>query len=139
MFQPDRKKSLRGTCIKAALLAGLAPALFLAAEAQAQSSQGMGNMPGMQNMPGMSGGAAPASSTATTASATGTVESVSAQQRKIKLNHEPIPAFNWPAMSMEMAAAPSVDLSKVTPGSKVKFTLTKGTDGTYTVQSLSAQ
>ncbi|MBD2746064.1 copper-binding protein [Microvirga sp. BT688] len=94
----------------------------------------MGNM---QNMPGMGGGKAPAATAATSASATGTVESVSAQQRKIKLNHEPIPAFGWPAMSMEMATAPSVDLTQVKPGAKVKFTLNKGTDGSYTVQSLS--
>ncbi|MBJ6128336.1 copper-binding protein [Microvirga sp. BT325] len=94
----------------------------------------MGNMQNMQNMPGMGGGKAPA---ATSASATGTVESVSAQQRKIKLNHEPIPAFGWPAMSMEMAAAPAVDLTQVKPGAKVKFTLSKGTDGSYTVQALS--
>lgn len=134
---------IRGIPMKAAVLAALAPALLLGAEARAQSGQSMPpnmgnmpNMPGMQNMPGMSGGSA--SAAATSASATGTVESVNAAQRKIKLNHEPIPAFNWPAMSMEMAAAPSVDLSKVAPGGKVKFTVTKGPDGTYTVQSLSS-
>src|SRR3546814_8769933 len=85
-------------------------------------------------MPRMGGGGAIAP---TSASTTGIVESVNISQRKIKLNHEPIPAFGWPAMSMEMAVAPSVDLSKVNPGSKVKFTLTKDSDGTYTVQSLS--
>lgn len=136
MIHSIRAERLRDVFVKAAVLGALAPALLLGAEAQAQSGQGMGNMPGMQNMPGMSGGGAAA--TATSASATGTVESVDAQQHKIKLNHEPIPAFNWPAMSMEMAAAPSVDLTKVKPGSKVKFTLTKGADGAYTVQSLSS-
>lgn len=122
----------RGVSLSAALLVALASAPALVGEARAQGGQGMGNM---QNMPGMGDSKATA---ATSASAVGTVETVNAEQRKIKLNHEPIPAFNWPAMSMEMTAAPSVDLSKVKPGSKVKFTLSKGADGTYTVQSLSA-
>ena len=130
MFQSHRTQRIRRTTIKAALLSVLVPAFLLGAEAQAQSGQGMGNM---QNMPGMSGGGTAA--TATTASATGTVESVNAPQRKIKLNHEPIPAINWPAMSMEFPAAPTVDLSKVSPGSKVRFTLS-GSGSSYTVQSI---
>ena len=126
---------LRGLALRTLVLSGLAAAaLTLPAHAQSTSDGNMGNM---QNMPGMSGGKASAATAATSATATGTVESVNTQQRKIKLNHEPIPAFGWPAMSMEMAAAQSVDLTKVKPGAKVKFTLNKGADGTYTVQSLS--
>ncbi|QRM35342.1 copper-binding protein (plasmid) [Microvirga sp. VF16] len=138
--------SLRKPFVMSAVLIGLAPAVIAAGQAQAQSN--MGNMPGMGNtkaqvgqsapsgmgnMQGMSGGKAEAM----TATATGTVASVTQSQRKIKLDHEPIPAFNWPAMSMEMAAAPSIDLSKVKTGSKVRFTVKKGADGTYTVESLS--
>ena len=115
--------------LKTALLVGLAPAAILASQTFAQAGQGMSNMPGMGDSK------APQ---ATSASAIGTVESVDAAQRKIKLNHEPIPAFNWPAMSMEMTAAKSVDLGKAKPGTKVKFTLEKGMDGTYTVKSLEA-
>ena len=115
--------------LKAGLLICLAPTLAVVGQAHAQSGQGMGTM---QNMPGMAGGkAAPAVS----AAANGTVEAVSASQRKIKINHEPIPAINWPAMSMEFPAAASVDLSKVKPGSKVKFTLS-GSNGAYTVDSI---
>ena len=117
--------------LNAAVLAGLLP--VMAAQASAQGG-GMGSMQGMQNMPGMSG----ASGAAATASATGVVESIDVPKRKIKLSHGPIPAFNWPAMSMEMAAAPSIDLSKVKAGNKVNFTVSKGSEGTYTVQSLSS-
>ena len=108
-----------------ALLVGLAPALVLVGQAHAQGMN-------MQNMPGMTGGKAAA---ATTASATGMVESVDASQRKIKLNHEQIPAVNWPAMSMEFPTAASVDLTKVKPGAKVKFTMS-GANGNYTVDSI---
>ena len=97
----------------------------VAGGAQAQTS--------MQNMPGM-GAAQPNS--ATTASGIGSVETINAEQRRIKLNHEPIPALSWPAMSMEFPAAASVDLSKVKPGAKVRFTL-RGSGGAYTVESIS--
>lgn len=131
MFQPNPTERPRSILIRTALLAGVLPFLLLSAEAQAQSGQSTppktGNMP---NMPGMAAGKA------TSASATGTVESVNAQQRKIKLNHEPIPAINWPAMTMEFPAAPSVDLSKVAAGAKVRFTLS-GSNGSYTVDSIS--
>jgi Cu(I)/Ag(I) efflux system protein CusF len=125
---------LRGPALRALVLSGLVTVpLSLPAHAQSNSGGDMGNM---GNMPGMGGGKAPATTAATSASASGTVEAVNAQQRKIKLKHEAIPAINWPAMSMEFPAAPSVDLAAVKSGAKVKFTLNKGADGTYTVQSL---
>lgn len=129
------QKSMRLVCelsLNTFLVVALAPTLLLVAPANAQSGQVMDKM---QNMPGMASGSTTAS---TSASGVGVVASIDPAQRKIKLNHEPIPAFNWPAMSMEVAAAPSVDLSKVTTGSKVKFTLTKSSEGTYTLESLSS-
>lgn len=124
------KKTPNGTMkphwarLTTALLVGIAPALIMVGQAHAQGMN-------MQNMPGMAGKPA----AATTASGTGTVESVNASQRKIKLNHEPIPAVNWPAMSMEFPTAASVDLTKVKPGAKVKFTMS-GANGNYTVDSI---
>lgn len=115
---------------KSALLVGLAPALLLVGEAYAQSGQGTGNMPGM------SGSSGAGKTQVSSASATGTVTAVNPPQRKITLNHEPIPAINWPAMTMEFPAAASVDLSKVSPGAKVRFTLS-GSTGSYTVESVS--
>ena len=115
-------KRFRRIPVLATLLA-IAP--LVGGGAQAQTS--------MQNMPGM-GAAQPNS--ATTASGIGSVETINAEQRRIKLNHEPIPALSWPAMSMEFPAAASVDLSKVKPGAKVRFTL-RGSGGAYTVESIS--
>lgn len=113
---------LRGLPRWAALILVLASAPVFAGHALAQGTHGSGHTPG--------------GNAATGASATGTVETVDAAQRKVKLNHGPIPAINWPAMSMEFPAAPSVDLSKVKSGSKVKFTLS-GSGGTYMVDSIS--
>lgn len=87
-------------------------------------AQGMSNM---QSMPATKGTAA--------ASGTGTVIALNTSARKVTLNHGPLPAINWPAMKMEFAVAPSVDLAKVKPGDKVTFTLS-GSNNSYTVQSI---
>ena len=65
---------------------------------------------------------------------TGTVTAVNAAQRKIGLQHEPIPAIGWPAMTMELAVAPAVNLQALQPGSRVNFSLEKGPDGIYMIQ-----
>jgi Cu/Ag efflux protein CusF len=70
------------------------------------------------------------------AHAAGTVNSVDAAQHKINLSHQAIPALGWPPMTMDFPVARSVDLSRITPGSRVNFTLEKGKDGMYQVQSV---
>jgi Cu/Ag efflux protein CusF len=70
------------------------------------------------------------------ATATGTVNSVDAAQHKINLTHTPIPAIGWPAMTMDFTVAPSLDLTRVRPGRRVKFSVAKGKDGMYQVRSM---
>ncbi|WP_235885745.1 copper-binding protein [Bradyrhizobium niftali] len=89
-------------------------------------AQGMKDMRGMEN-------SKPAASA--TAKATGTVTALNAADRKVTLDHGAIPAIKWPPMKMEFAVAPNVDLSKVTTGEKVDFTLS-GSGSSYTVQSI---
>ena len=67
---------------------------------------------------------------------TGTVTAVNAAQRKIGMQHEPIPSIGWPAMAMEFADAPSVNLQGIQPGSRVNFSLERGADGMYVIQSV---
>ncbi len=66
----------------------------------------------------------------------GTVHSVDAERRMVNLSHEPIAALGWPAMTMDMIVAPSVDLSAVAPGIEVAFTLERDADGLYMIDSL---
>lgn len=66
----------------------------------------------------------------------GTVNIVNVAQRKIGMRHEPIPELGWPAMTMEFAVAPSVNLQSIQPGSRINFTLQRGADGTYVIQSV---
>lgn len=70
------------------------------------------------------------------AHATGTVNAVDPAQHKINLSHNPIPDLGWPAMTMEFPVVPTVDLSRVKPGSRVNFTIMKGKGGMYEVQSV---
>jgi Cu/Ag efflux protein CusF len=107
------------------LLIGMASALLASGEVRAQ-----GMSPNMDNMPGMGGAKESA-----TAGGVGTVTAVNPASRKVTLDHGPLPDINWPAMKMEFATAPSVDLSKVKPGDKVRFTLT-GSGNSFTVESM---
>jgi len=68
--------------------------------------------------------------------ASGTVNSIDEAGCKINLSHGPIPQVGWPAMTMDFAVAPSVDLKSIAPGSHVDFTLEKGPDGLFQVESL---
>lgn len=112
-----------GTALGALVLSAL---LLGGAQAQTGQSSPMGSMPG---------GPSSATSPNASANASGTVTAVNLAQHKLTLDHAPIPAIGWPAMKMEFPAAPSVDLAKVEPGSKVQFTL-RGANGSYTVQSI---
>ena len=94
-------------------------------------SGALAQMSDMKKMPGMSD-----TTKTTTADATGTITTLNAANHKITFDHGPIPAIDWPAMKMEFAVAPSVDLAKLKTGDKVKFTLS-GSGSTYTVQSIS--
>ena len=124
-FIDSHHRASRAGVMTAALLGA---ALTLpAAAAFAQGSAGMSDM---KKMPPMSDAKA-----ATTATATGTITALNAADHKITFDHGPIPAINWPAMKMEFAVAPSVDLAKVKTGDKVNFALS-GSGGTYTVQSI---
>src|SRR5262249_2402950 len=94
-----------------------------AVRAQGMSQNNMGRMPGMGD-----------AKKETTASATGTITAINAADREITFNHGPISEIKWPAMKMEFPVGPSVDLSKVKVGDKVRFTLS-GSGNSYTVQT----
>jgi Cu(I)/Ag(I) efflux system periplasmic protein CusF len=65
---------------------------------------------------------------------TGTINAVDIERRTVNISHEPIPAIGRPAMTMDMAVAPAVDLESVAPGSQVTFSLSRGADGVYVIE-----
>ncbi len=66
----------------------------------------------------------------------GTVNGVNTARRTVNLSHEPIPSVGWPAMTMDLPVAPSVDLTVVKPGTRVTFTLARGADGLFLIDSI---
>ncbi|EKV28857.1 cation efflux system protein [Caenispirillum salinarum AK4] len=69
----------------------------------------------------------------------GTVNGVDAGARKVNVTHEPIAAIGWPAMTMDFAVAEGVDLAALEAGAPVSFTLTRGADGIYMIETIQAQ
>ena len=69
--------------------------------------------------------------------ATGTVKSVDATKGKLVIDHEPIPALNWPRMVMDFQLADKAMTEKVKVGEKINFTLAPGEKkGGYTVTAI---
>ncbi|MBI2736863.1 MAG: copper-binding protein [Rhodospirillales bacterium] len=67
---------------------------------------------------------------------TGMLNAVDAAGHKVTLNHNAIPAIGWPAMTMDFSVAQSVDLRSLKPGTHVNFTMQRGGDGMYVIQSI---
>ncbi|MCI1709703.1 MAG: copper-binding protein [Chiayiivirga sp.] len=66
------------------------------------------------------------------ATATGIVTAVDVSARRITISHEPVPALNWPAMTMDFSVR-DVDLTGIQLGDKVTFEFTtEGMSSTIT-------
>ncbi len=72
-----------------------------------------------------------------TVSGSGVVLAVNAGEFIVNLQHEPIEALGWPAMTMDFAVAPEVDLSQLSVNDKVMFQLEKR-DDKYLITSVHA-
>lgn len=68
--------------------------------------------------------------------ATGVVKAVDSAAHKLTIAHQPISQIGWPAMTMEFAVAPAVDLGAVKPNTPVDFSMEQGKDGMYVIQSI---
>jgi len=111
--------------------------------AQAQSTdsghESMGGMkPGMSHEKMMEK-SADEKATSGHVMAQGKVNSVNESERTVNLSHEPISALGWPSMTMDMKVSDGMDLSKVPVGKPIDFTLNRGSDGIYVVDTITAQ
>lgn len=62
-------------------------------------------------------------------SATGVVQQVKAEQGKVKIDHDPIPALGWPKMNMYFRVKDKTVLEGVSVGDKVRFEMEKDAKG----------
>jgi Cu(I)/Ag(I) efflux system protein CusF len=63
----------------------------------------------------------------------GTLHSIDLEKRTVNLTHEPMPALNWPKMTMDLPVTSRVDLAAVKPGDHIHFTLKLGRDDVYRI------
>lgn len=84
--------------------------------------------------------AAPATATSAspTLAATGIVKSVDAAKGKLVIDHNPIPALNWPRMVMDFQLADPAMASRVKAGDSVKFEMREAEKGVYIITSIAA-
>jgi Cu(I)/Ag(I) efflux system protein CusF len=94
--------------------AAMAMAMAGGALAQAPPTHDMAAMPGMDH-----------AATAVGAQGAGVVKKIDLQAGSITLQHGPIAALHWPAMTMAFKADPAL-LKTVTVGQKVSFTVKTG-------------
>src|SRR5438876_1326648 len=87
------------------------------------------SMPGMRHAPGRNMQMAHLGHTH--AQGTSTVNSIDAAAHKVNVSHGPISTIGLPAMTMDFAVAPSVDLQAVKPGTRVNFTVERDQRGMY--------
>ncbi len=118
---------------------GAAPTVKASAQAADHGSMDHSKMDhGTPPGPAAAAPAGPRVAQAAQVQGTGTVNSVDAAGHKINLNHNAIPAIGWPAMTMDFAVAHAVDLRSLKPGTRVSFTMQRGGDGMYVIQSITA-
>lgn len=66
----------------------------------------------------------------------GNIKSIDQSNKRITLDHQPIPALNMPAMNMEFTVSPDVDLSKFKAGEAIDFMVVEQKDETYMITKI---
>ncbi len=66
----------------------------------------------------------------------GVIHKISKLNRTVNITHEPIPALNWPEMTMDLPVADSVDLSSLQSGDHVSFHLKLDADKRYVITQI---
>ena len=82
---------------------------------------------------------APDEATSDLVQADGVVKGVSVSEGKVKLKHDPIPEFGWPAMTMNLSVGEDVDLSLLEPGDRIRFSITQIKGGGYEIQKIDVE
>ena len=81
---------------------------------------------------------APPPSEAPLVKAFGVVKTVSADEKKITVEHDAIPEFGWPAMTMDFPVSDSMDLAAVPMGERIAFLIRETGDSRYVVDAVEA-
>ena len=69
---------------------------------------------------------------------TGIIRQVMVDEHKVKISHNPIPALQWPTMTMDFALAAEVSVAALKPGQTVSFRLKKRGEGDFQITAIQA-
>ncbi|EPR4992153.1 efflux RND transporter periplasmic adaptor subunit [Vibrio navarrensis] len=75
---------------------------------------------------------------AETAWAKGEITDLMADHGMLTINHQPVPEWNWPGMTMNFNAAQGVDLTGLAKGQAIEFEIQKTDDGQYQIVAIKA-
>lgn len=68
--------------------------------------------------------------------ASGRVDEVNLEQRRVRISHGPIDVLGWPGMTMVFDTRPGVDLGSVKAGQDIRFVLVQEHAGEYVLQHI---
>ena len=66
----------------------------------------------------------------------GEVNNVMASQQKVNITHAPVPAWDWPAMTMDFTVAKAVDIDALQAGQTLHFEVSKTADDGYELTAI---
>ncbi|EJB8416657.1 efflux RND transporter periplasmic adaptor subunit [Vibrio vulnificus] len=75
---------------------------------------------------------------AETAWAKGEITDLMTEHGMLTINHQPVPEWNWPGMTMNFNAAQGVDLTGLAKGQAIEFEMQKTDDGQYQIVAIKA-
>lgn len=75
---------------------------------------------------------------AETAWTKGEITDLMADHGMLTINHQPVPEWNWPGMTMNFNAAQGVDLTGLAKGQAIEFEMQKTDDGQYQIVAIKA-
>ncbi|MBE4583629.1 efflux transporter periplasmic adaptor subunit [Vibrio navarrensis] len=75
---------------------------------------------------------------AETAWAKGEITDLMVEHGMLTINHQPVPEWNWPGMTMNFNAAQGVDLTGLAKGQAIEFEMQKTDDGQYQIVAIKA-
>jgi Cu/Ag efflux protein CusF len=79
-----------------------------------------------------------ASDDQTAVEAVGVVLEMKADDRKLNITHDPIPAIGWPTMTMDFRIGKGVELKGLKTGDRIHFTLKRDRElGDFVISSIS--
>lgn len=64
---------------------------------------------------------------------TGTINAVSQDTRTLTIDHDPVEAWDWPAMTMDFNVSSKIDMNTLAAGQSVHFEVTRHSDSTLTI------